>query len=352
MLRKLFLESDGPTRKVDLNSVFSELTFNVMTRMVAGKKSDVEKWIFAPAPILNICDFVPILRWVGFKWFENKLVRMQRHTDEFYQGLINEVRQEEPKLSPSLSTDLTEGKEGKTLVETLLALQETEPEYYSDDILKGIIMIMFTAGTDTSARTMEWAMSLLLNNPEKLQKARNEIDNHIGHKRLIDDLDVSKLPYLRCIIYETLRLYPAAPLLVPHFSSKECKVGDFRVPQNTILLVNAWAIHRDPNVWPNPDVFEPERFQGFEGEYEGYRFIPFGVGRRACPGAALGMRIIGLTLGALIQCFEWERFGPDVVDLTEKSGATLHKAKPLEAICKPRHVMSGLLSELSAEFLY
>lgn len=125
---------------------------------------------------------------------------------------------------------------------------------------------MFTAETHTVVLTMEWAMSVLLNHLDKLGRARKEIDDNVVAGKMLEDSDLQKLPYLRCIINETLRLYPIGPLLVPHYSSKDCNIGGFDIPGGTTLLVNAWAIHRDPNLWEDPGMFNPERFKGFEGD--------------------------------------------------------------------------------------
>jgi cytochrome P450 len=209
-----------------------------------------------------------------------------------------------------------------------------------------VLQMMFIAGTDTTATTLEWAMSLLLNHLEVLQKVKIEIDNQVGSERLINDLDLTKLPYLHCVINETLRLYPPAPLLLPHFSSTACSVGGFHVPQGTILLVNAWAIHRDPKLWEEPTRFKPERFEATNGEREGFKFIPFGIGRRACPGVGMGMHITALALGALIQCFEWERVEKEMVDMSTGIGFFTPKVMPLEAVCRPCPSMTHILSQL------
>lgn len=203
---------------------------------------------------------------------------------------------------------------------------------------------LLLAGTDTSSNTMEWALSLLLNNPQVLHKAQMEIDTVIGNDRYIDESDLVRLPYLHCIINETLRMYPVAPILPPRESSADTIVGGYHVPKNTWLTLNIWAIQNDPNIWPDPRKFRPERFENVEGERMDYQFIPFGSGRRACPGEGLAMRIIGLTLGSLIQCFEWERMGEEQEDMQESVGVTMWKSKALCAKCRPRMGMIKLLS--------
>ncbi|CAH2080372.1 unnamed protein product [Thlaspi arvense] len=150
---------------------------------------------------------------------------------------------------------------------------------------------------------MEWAMSLLVNHPEVLKKAREEIDSHVGQDRLVDELDLSNLHYLHAIISKTFRLFPAAPLLVPHMPLEDYTIGGYYVPRGSILLVNAWSIHRDPEVWmDDPTSFKPERFEGRK-------------------------------------CFEWERGSEKPVDLREGKGTTMPKLEPLEVMCKARPIM-------------
>lgn len=193
---------------------------------------------------------------------------------------------------------------------------------------------------------MEWAFSLLLNHKHVLEKARDEIDIHVGTNRLVDESDMANLPYLLCIVNETLRMYPAGPLLVPHESSDDCVVAGYHVPRGTMLIVNQWAIHRDPNLWTDPEKFIPERFEGLEGKArDGFRFMPFGFGRRSCPGDGLAMRLVGLTLGLLIQCFDWERVSEEMVDMSEGPGLTMPKAQPLVAKCRPRQVAHYLSNQ-------
>ncbi|KAB1220299.1 Cytochrome P450 81D11 [Morella rubra] len=192
--------------------------------------------------------------------------------------------------------------------------ENPEPEFYSDDVIKSMILMMYVAGTDTTATTLEWAISLLLNHPDVLQK--------------------------------TLRLYPTVPFLLPHFSTEDCTVGGFQIPIGTTLLVNAWFMHRDPKPWEEPTRFKPERFEATNGETDGFKFVPFGIGRRSCLGAGMGQRIISLTLGAPIQCFDWEKPGKEMVDMNSSGGFIMHEAKPPEAACSPRYSMTTVLSEL------
>lgn len=185
-------------------------------------------------------------------------------------------------------------------------------------------------------------MSNLLNHPKSLHKLTKELDTQVGPTHLLNEDDLPKLPSLQNIISETLRLHPATPLLIPHVSSSGCVIDGYDVPSDTVLLVNSWAIHRDPKVWDEAMRFRPERFESGE-VYERHKLMPFGLGRRACPGEALGQRIVRLTLGVLVQCFEWRRVGDVEIDMSEGGGLTMPKARPLVACCKARPVVDTVL---------
>ena len=178
-----------------------------------------------------------------------------------------------------------------------------------------------------------------------MERARAEIDAVVGRDRVVDEADVQNLPYIQSIVYEALRLFPPAPLLVAHEASEGCTVGGYHIPKGAMVLVNAWAIHHDPKVWEDPESFKPERFENLDSI--AYRFVTFGVGRRSCPGGGLAHRVAGLALAVLIQCFEWKRVGEELVDLSEASGLAMPKLRPLEAICKPREsVIPNVLAPL------
>ncbi|XP_010910128.1 cytochrome P450 81Q32 [Elaeis guineensis] len=337
--------------KVELKSKLFELALNVIMMMIAGKRYYIDEVevveearqfretveeTFMVGGATNLRDFLPVLRWFDYQ-MKKKLVRLEKGRSEFMQRLIDAERKESKEEGG-------ERNKKTNMIAHLLSLQKTDPENYTDETIKGLITSLLLAGTDTSSSTIEWAMSLLLNNPEKLQKAQTEIDERVGNERLLKESDLSDLPYLQCIIRETLRICSPAPLLVPHESTNDCVVGGFDVPRGTMLLVNAYYIHRDPKIWEEPTKFKPERFE--DGKDEGKLMIPFGMGRRRCPGEGLAMTEVGLTLGTLIQCFDWKRMGEEPVDMTEGSGLTMPKAVPLEAMYRPRramvHVLSGL----------
>ncbi|CAJ2646126.1 unnamed protein product [Trifolium pratense] len=347
LVRELAKNSNKDFTKVELRSLFAELTFNTIMRMVCGKRfygdesdgtnaDEAKKFRDVMNEIQEfglgsyLGDFVPLFRLFDFSGYKNKLKRVGEKMDALFQGLVDDHRKNK--------------KENKnTMIDHLLSLQESQPDDYSDKIIKGLIMSLIVAGTETSAITLEWAMANLLNHPDVLEKARIELDNHIGQECLIEEEKATKLQYLQNIISETLRLHPAAPMLIPHVSSDGCNVGGYDVPQNTILMVNAWDIHRDPNLWADPTSFKPERFENSQ-QADMHGFIPFGMGRRSCPGSGLSLRTLSLTLGSLIQCFEWKRVNNEEVNMTEGRGTVIPMAIPLEAQCKVRPIINKIFS--------
>ncbi|XP_073121567.1 cytochrome P450 81Q32-like [Henckelia pumila] len=325
--------------RVTLRPRISELTFNVMIRMIAGKRYftqekegekgrflEIINQVFEIAQASNPQDFLPFLQWIDYGGFKKKIIPLSKQLDGFFQILVDEHRREKRN----------------TMIGHLLS--HPDPDFYSDQTIKGLIMSMLLAGTDTSAATIEWAMALLVNHPHVLEKARKELDSHVGLHRLINEEDLSNLPYLRNIISETFRLFPVAPLLLPHQPSKDCVVGGYDIPRGTMLFVNAWAIHRDSNVWDEPNVFDPDRFEG-KSQVETHKLMPFGMGRRACPGSGLGQRIVGLALGSLIQCFDWERTTVEEVEMDEGIGLTMPKLVPLEVMCRSREAMYEVIQQ-------
>ena len=180
-------------------------------------------------------------------------------------------------------------------------------------------------------------MAELLCNPDKMKLAQAELQEIIGKGSPVEEPDIMRLPYLQAVVKETLRLHPAVPFLVPRKADSDVSLCGFTVPKNAQVLVNVWAIGKDPEIWHNPNSFQPERFLGSERDVKGrdFELIPFGAGRRICPGLPLATRMIPLMLGSLIHEFNWELEGqtpPEKMDMEERFGFSLVRAQHLRAI--------------------
>jgi cytochrome P450 len=217
--------------------------------------------------------------------------------------------------------------------------QENEQNVFIDRTnVKAILLDMIVAAIDTSATTIEWILSELLRHPRVMKILQDEIQNVVGNKRMVEEKDLRKLNYLDMVIDETLRLYPAAPLLVPRESRESITIDGYFIKEKTRVIVNAWAMGRDHNVWSeNAEEFYPERFIDKKINYFGQEFesIPFGSGRRSCPGYKLGLITIKLVVAQLVHCFNWQlpyNINPSDLNMEEKFGLTIPRAQQLQAI--------------------
>lgn len=204
---------------------------------------------------------------------------------------------------------------------------------------------MFTAGTDTSSSTVEWAIAELIRHPSILAQVQQELDAVVGRDRLVTELDLAQLTYLQAVVKETFRLHPSTPLSLPRMAAESCEINGYRIPKGATLLVNVWAISRDPAQWTDPLEFRPERFlPGGEkpnADVRGNDFevIPFGAGRRICAGMSLGLRMVQLLTASLVQAFDWDlKHGliPEKLNMDEAYGLTLQRAEPLMVHPRPR----------------
>ncbi|XP_073107217.1 flavonoid 3',5'-hydroxylase 2-like [Elaeis guineensis] len=199
---------------------------------------------------------------------------------------------------------------------------------------------MVVGGTDTTSNTMEWALAEMMQKPETLRKAQEELDQVVGKDNIVEESHISKLPYLGAVIKEVLRLHPALPLLVPHCPSSPCLVGGYTIPEGSRVFVNVWAIHRDPLLWEDPLEFKPERFLDSNNKWDfsgnDFNYFPFGSGRRICAGISMAERMVGYLLASLLHSFEWKLAEGTKLNLEEKFGIVLKKAKPLIAIPTPK----------------
>ncbi|KAG7575009.1 Cytochrome P450 [Arabidopsis suecica] len=245
------------------------------------------------------------------------------------------------KIAEKSSQNNPKDVSNNDFVDNLLDFKGDETELNISDI-EHLLLDMFTAGTDTSSSTLEWAMAELLRNPKTMVKAQAEIDRVMGQKGIVKESDISELPYLQAVVKETFRLHPPAPLLIPRKAESDVEILGFIVLKNTQVLVNVWAIGRDPRVWENPSQFEPERFLGKEIDVRGrdYELTPFGAGRRICPGLPLAVKTVSLMLASLLYSFDWKLpngVDSENLDMDETFGITLHKTNPLHAVPVKKH---------------
>ncbi|XP_009601421.1 6,7,8-trihydroxycoumarin synthase-like isoform X1 [Nicotiana tomentosiformis] len=271
-------------------------------------------------------DYFPFLFW--FDKISGKINRLEKnfkYLDEFYEGLI------EQHLNPNRPKSM----EGDIL-DLLLQLKKehSTPINITLDNIKAILMNIFVAGTDTVAISLVWAMTALIMNPKAMKKVQEEIRKSVGKKGMVNEDDIQNFHYLKAVIKETFRLYPPAPTLLARETIQNSILEGYKIPPKTIIYVNYWAIARDPEYWENPEEFIPERFLNSNIDYKGqdFEFIPFGAGRRVCPGIALGVATLELILSNLVYAFDWELpcdMKKEDIDTDVLPGLTMHKKNAL-----------------------
>ncbi|KAJ9567574.1 hypothetical protein OSB04_003540 [Centaurea solstitialis] len=255
----------------------------------------------------------------------DRLEKCFQYFDAFYQGLIDEhLNPRNPKSH----------EEEEDFVDILLRLKKDKLFDLTYDHIKGILMNVLVAGTDTSSATVVWAMTALVKNPKVMTKAQEEIRNVVGNKGKVDEDDIPKLTYLKAVVKETLRLYPPAPLLVPRETTKEAILHGYKIKAKSLVFVNASAIGRDPEYWESPEEFFPDRFVGSAIDFRGndFEFIPFGGGRRICPAISMGDVTVDLLLANLLYLFDWDLpdgMRKEDIDFDVLPGVTMHKRNEL-----------------------
>ncbi|TKV95987.1 hypothetical protein SEVIR_9G399700v4 [Setaria viridis] len=334
---------------------------NAISRMVLGKKYVVHggtgssaaattpeefKWMidefFFLSGALNVGDMIPWLGWLDPQI--KRIKRLGRKFDRFLEQVLDEHNERRRR----------EGEEfaAMDMVDLLLELAD-DPNLevpIERDGVKGFTLDLIVGGTDTSSVTIEWAMSELLRNPDALAKATEELDRVIGRERLVTEGDIPNLPYMEAVVKEAMRLHPVTPLLAPRLSREDASMGGYDVPAGTLVFVNVWAIGRDPAVWGEaPSEFRPERFVGSSLDVKGQDFelLPFGSGRRMCPGIGLGLKMVQLILANLVHGFAWrlpDGMVKEELSMEEKFGLSMPRMVPLEAVPEPRlpaHLYAG-----------
>ncbi|KAK9005833.1 hypothetical protein V6N11_043253 [Hibiscus sabdariffa] len=328
--------------KVDVGGELVRLTNNIVSRMAMNQTcsdnedeaEEVRKLVEATAELtgqFNLQDFIWFCKNLDLQGMKKRL----KHVHDKFDSMMDKIIKEHEEARKRKDHDTV-----KDLLHILLDTSEDENSEMklTRENIKAFILDIFTAGTDTSAITIEWALSELINHPNIMEKARQEMDIVVGKNRIVEESDISNLPYLQAVVKETLRLHPTGPMIVRE-SSQDCTIGGYEIPAKTRLFVNVWAIGRDPNHWDNPLEFRPERFVEGSGKNQidvrgqHFHLLPFGSGRRSCPGTTMALQVVQTSLAAMIQCFEWKVDGRDgSVDMEEGPGLTLPRAHPLKCV--------------------
>lgn len=286
---------------------------------------------------INLGDFMPIYRWLDIQGSQNKILKLKKRMDEFMSKIIAEHLAER-------KSDVTYENDMAHLLLDQIADSSLRFEVTKENV-RGALWDAFIASTSTTTDTIEWALAECIHNPHVMKKAQAELDVVVGKARRVEDADIPNLKYLQAIVKENYRLHPVAPLLIPHLNANACNVFGYDIPAGTTVFVNVGAITRDPSIWKDPLEFKPERFMDgtphadmdANGRY--FELLPFGSGRRGCPGIVLGNAMVNILLATLLQSFEWSLpngVQPEDLDMTEGAGVMSMRADPLKAITKAR----------------
>ncbi|CAN1278246.1 3,9-dihydroxypterocarpan 6A-monooxygenase [Linum perenne] len=322
----------------DLSRAFTKLTNNTICRMAMSTRcsGDDEGCREMRRMVSEIMD-------IAGKFGVNGLFGVLKKVDLFgygkmlqdalwrYDGVMEEIMKGYEKKSAK------GGCEEKDVMDILMeSYQDENAEVkLTRTQIKHFIIELLMASIDTTAATLQWTMAELINRPTILNKLRTEIDSIVGSTRLVKESDVPNLPYLRAVVKESLRLHTAAPM-IPRECTQDCQVNGFQVKVNTRVLVNAYAIMRDPDTWRDPDKFEPERFlleEDCRGDGFGFEFVAFGGGRRGCVGSRHVDVVMHTTVAALVQRFDWRVRDGEKIDISVALGFTGAMTPPL--LCYP-----------------
>lgn len=295
-----------------------------------------------------VADFFPGMEWIDrLRGFHGRLERNFEEMNKFFDRVIYEHLKMRENEEEDGNSNKASGDEEKDLVHVLLRLHKAAVPHggflSNIDHVKAILVEAFIAGTDTSSATITWTMTHLIRNPRVMKKLQEELQqatNGNSH-RLIQENELEKLEYLKQVIKESLRLKPPVPLLLPRETIQACEIQGYMIPAYTRVIFNAATISTDPNVWERPLEFWPERFDGMDVDFKGLDFelLPFGSGRRKCPGINFAMVIVELALANLLHFFDWsipDGMKAEDISMEEAIGVTTHKKEALCLVAKPK----------------
>ncbi|KAK9073470.1 hypothetical protein SSX86_007794 [Deinandra increscens subsp. villosa] len=328
---------------VDLSALFDSLTENIIYMAALGKPSDGElnklvKQFLDMFTFFSVGSFVPWLSWLDhLTGLVGRAKTVAKEFDEFLEGVIEEHVAKKAREG-------TKSNEGEDFIDILLNIQKDETTGFTFEryTLKAIILDVFLGGMDTASKSLEWVMSELISHPKVMKKLQHEVAKIAQGRSVLVEDDLEKMHYLKAVIKESLRIHMPAPLLVPRMSTKDVKLMGYDIPTGTQVIVNAWAIGRDPTLWEEPEEFRPERFLEKTFNYKGVHFewLAFGSGRRGCPGIQFGVAIMELALANIVYKFDLglPNYGVkhEDLDMSEKYGLILHKKSHLLVTTSPR----------------
>ncbi|PHT50373.1 hypothetical protein CQW23_10120 [Capsicum baccatum] len=306
------------------NSDASIVTFETLQQML-------DEWFFFGGAI-NLGDWVPWLSWFDLQGYVKRMKELGKNWTEFYKYVIEDHKSKRQTKKDFIPKDM---------IDVLLHLADNPNLQIklTDDNLMGLMHNFITGGTDTSAATIEWGFQELLRRPNIIEKAHQELDRAIGKERWVEEKDFSQLPYIDAIIKETFRLHPLCALLPPHYSTEDCTVAGYDIPKGTAAYINVWSMGRNSKYWDRPEEFIPERFIENNIDMKGQNFslLPFGSGRRRCPGYNFGIKVVRTTMADLLHGFNWKLAGNlEDISMEEIYGLTTHPKRPISMIMEPR----------------
>ncbi|XP_015972976.1 cytochrome P450 71D10-like [Arachis duranensis] len=323
----------------NLSHKILSMTYGIVARIAFGKRYSYQEFFISSMEKAIqigggncIADLYPSIRVLleMMSTDKAKLKELYIKTDKVLQDIIDDHRNKK-------DGKFEEEEEGsEDLVDVLLKFQQKDSEYpLTDDNIKAIIQDIFTAGGETSSAVVEWAMSELIKNPKVMERAQSEVRRVYGSKGYVDESELHQLTYLKSIIKETLRLHPPVPLLLPRENRESCQIKGYQIPSNSRIIINVWAIGRDPRYWIDAMEFKPERFvddYSIDNRGTNFEFIPFGGGRRMCPGIAFASPNMELPLAQFLYHFDWKLpngIKNEELDMTELFGMSIRRRNDL-----------------------
>uniref|UniRef100_A0A2N9E2Y8 Cytochrome P450 n=2 Tax=Fagus sylvatica TaxID=28930 RepID=A0A2N9E2Y8_FAGSY len=320
------IESFAPMRKQELGSLVQSL------KKAAARHEVVD---LSAKGAFNLADYVPYLGILDLQGLTRRMKKVSKDLDVVLEKIIEEHEQ-----IPSGQQDRQ-----RDFIDVLLSLMNQPMNPHDEHVyiidrtnIKAIIVDMIMGNYDTSTTTIEWTFSELLRHPRVMKHVQEELERVIGMNRMVEETDLPNLTYLDMVVKESFRLHPIAPLLTPRESMEDIEINGYYIPKKSRLIINFWAIGRDPNVWSdNVEEFYPERFLNSNIDLRGrdFQLLPFGSGRRGCPGIHLGLITVKYVLAQLLHCFDWvlpSGMFPNDMDMSEKFGLAVSRAKHLLAM--------------------